>query len=91
VYYISANRDEDIFENPDVFDVGRSPNDHVAFGVGQHSCLGLSLARLEIKVIFEELLQRIPDMELTGDVRRLRSNFINGIKEMPVRFTPEAR
>jgi len=91
IWYISANRDEEMFENPDVFDVGRTPNEHIAFGGGgPHFCLGANLARLEIKVIFEEVVKRLPDMELAGPVRRLRSNFINGVKEMPVRYTPEA-
>jgi cholest-4-en-3-one 26-monooxygenase len=92
MYYPSANRDEDIFENPDVFDVRREHNPHVAFGGGgHHFCLGASLARLEIRVMFEELLPRLPDMALAGPPRRLRSNFINGIKHLPVRFTPERR
>lgn len=89
LYYNSANRDEAVFPDPDRFDVGRTPNDHLAFGVGQHFCLGANLARLEIRLFFEELLRRLPDLELAGPVRRLRSNFINGIKEMPVKFTPE--
>jgi cholest-4-en-3-one 26-monooxygenase len=91
VYYNSANRDEDVFPDGDRFDVGRTPNEHLAFGVGQHFCLGTSLARLEIKAMFEELLRRLPDIELAGPVRRLRSNFINGYKQIPVRFTPEKR
>ena len=90
MYYPSANRDEAIFEDGGRFDVGRSPNAHMAFGGGgPHFCLGASLARLEIRVMFEELLRRLPDMELDGPVQRLRSNFINGIKHMPVKFTPE--
>jgi cholest-4-en-3-one 26-monooxygenase len=89
IFYASANRDEDIFPHADRFDVGRSPNEHVAFGIGEHFCLGANLARLEIRLIFEELLTRLPDIELAGPVSRLRSNFINGIKRMPVRFTPE--
>jgi cytochrome P450 len=91
VYYTSANRDEDVFPDPFAFDVVRTPNEHLAFGVGQHVCLGSSLARLEIRVMFEELLRRLPDVELAGPVRRLRSNFINGFKSIPVRFTPEMR
>ena len=90
MFYTSANRDEDAFPNAATFDVARSPNDHLAFGVGQHFCLGSSLARLELKVVFEELLQRLPDLELDGPVRRLRSNFINGYKEIPVRFAASA-
>jgi len=91
VYYVSANRDEAVFEQPDRFDVGRSPNEHLGFGGGgPHFCLGANLARLEIRVMFEELLRRLPDIELNGPPRRLRSNFINGLKEMPVRFTPTA-
>ena len=90
IFYPSANRDEEVFPDPFAFDVGRTPNEHLSFGVGQHFCLGASLARLELKIIFEELLARLPDLELTGEIRRLRSNFINGIKQMPVRFTPEA-
>lgn len=91
MYYSSGNRDEDVFPNGNTFDIRREPNDHIAFGVGQHSCLGLNLARLEIRIMFEELLRRLPDIELDGEVRRLRSNFINGVKTMPVKFTPEQR
>lgn len=91
LYYASANRDEDVFKDPQQFDVAREPNDHIAFGIGQHSCLGLNLARLEIRVMFEELLKRMPDIELDGPVRRLRSNFINGVKAIPVKFTPGKR
>src|SRR5581483_1578599 len=77
IYYPSGNRDEAVFDQPDVFDVGRSPNPHMAFGGGgPHFCLGASLARLEIRCMFEELLSRMPDLELAGPVQRLRSNFI---------------
>ncbi len=89
MYYPSANRDESVFKNPDVFDVARSPNDHLAFGVGQHWCLGANLARLEIRIMFDELLRRMPELELDGPVRRLRSNFLNAIKSMPVKYRPE--
>lgn len=90
MYYIAANRDEDVFPDADTFDVGRDPNNHVAFGGGgPHFCLGASLARLEIRIMFEELLRRLPDMELAGPPARLRSNFISGIKHIPVKFTPE--
>jgi len=89
MYYSSANRDEDVFPDAHLFDVGRTPNEHLAFGTGQHFCLGANLARLEIRVMFEEILKRIPDLALDGEVRRLRSNFINGFKTIPIRFTPE--
>jgi len=90
VYYPSANRDADVFDDPDIFDVGRRPNPHLAFGIGEHFCLGSHLARMELQIIFEEILTRLPDIDLAGPLRRLRSNFIDGIKEMPVRFTPAA-
>ena len=91
LWYVSANRDEEIFPHPQRFDVGRTPNDHLAFGLGHHFCLGANLARLEIQTIFEEILRRLPDIEAAGPVTRLRSNFLNSIKSMPVRFTPERR
>jgi cytochrome P450 len=87
VFYSSANRDEDVFTDPFAFDIGRDPNPHIGFGGGgPHFCLGAHLARLELRVLFETLLARMPGITQTGDARRLRSNFINGIKEMPVRF-----
>ena len=89
IWYASANRDEEAFAGAHRFDVGRTPNDHLGFGIGPHFCLGAHLARLEIRTMFEELLRRLPDIELAGPVERLRSNFLNGIKHMPVRFTPE--
>ncbi len=87
----SANRDEAVFADADRFDVGRDPNPHLAFGVGTHFCLGANLARLEIRVMFEELLRRFPDMRLApgGEVRRYPSTFIRGWSSMPVEFTPE--
>ncbi len=92
LWYGSANRDETHFPDPDRFDVGRTPNAHVAFGGGgPHFCLGASLARLEGRVMFEELLRRLPDIELNGPVSRLRSYFINGIKHIPVKYTPVER
>ncbi|MFN8641620.1 MAG: cytochrome P450 [Candidatus Binatia bacterium] len=91
LWYPSVNRDEAVFKDPDTFDVGRSPNDHLAFGIGEHFCLGASLARLELNILFEEILRRLPDIQLVGTPARLRSNFVNGIKSMPVRFTPEGR
>jgi cytochrome P450 len=89
MFYPSANRDEDVFNDPYTFDVSRTPNDHLAFGIGQHWCLGANLARLEIKVMFEELMARMPDLELAGPVRRMRSNVVTAYMSMPVRYTPE--
>jgi cholest-4-en-3-one 26-monooxygenase len=90
LWYPSANRDEEVFADPDRFDIDRSPNEHLAFGIGQHFCLGANLARLELRIIFEEIVRRLRHPELAGPVRRLRSNFINGVKEMRIRFTPQA-
>lgn len=84
-YYASANRDEDVFADSMRFDIRRHPNDHVTFGGGGvHFCLGANLARLEIKCIMREFLRRYPNPELAGDVRRMRSDFINGIKYLPL-------
>ncbi|HET7016921.1 MAG TPA: cytochrome P450 [Streptosporangiaceae bacterium] len=88
LWYVSANRDETRFAEPGEFDVGRDPNPHVAFGGGgPHFCLGASLARLEVRVVLEELLSRYQAIELAGPVDRLRSNFIHGIKHLPVAVT----
>jgi cytochrome P450 len=85
-WFTSANRDEEIFPDPYRFDVTRTPNDHVTFGPGgPHFCLGAHLARLETKILFQELLPRLRSIELAGPVERIRSNFVNGIKRMPVR------
>ncbi len=90
LWYISGNRDADVFEDPFRFDVTRDPNPHMTFGAGgPHFCLGFSLAQLEIRIMFEELFRRLPDIELNGNVERMHSNFVNGIRHMPVRFTPE--
>lgn len=87
VFYPSANRDESVFADPYTFDVGREPNPQVGFGGGgPHFCLGAHLARLELRVLFETLLDRIPGITQAGEARHLRSNFINGIKELPVRL-----
>jgi cholest-4-en-3-one 26-monooxygenase len=89
LYYASANRDEEVFEDPHRFDVGRTPNDHVTFGGGGvHYCLGASLAKAEIRATMRQLVERLPDLELAGPVHRLHSDFVNGVKTMPVRFTP---
>ena len=84
--YESANFDEKQFDEPDRFDIARSPNEHLAFGFGAHFCLGASLARLELHAIFERLLARLPDLALATDGPPPRS--LTGISEMPVRFTP---
>ena len=90
-WHISANRDETVFTDPNRFDIGRTPNNHMAFGGGgPHFCLGANLARMEIRVMFDRLLDRLPDIHLDGDVQRLRSNFINGVKHIPVAFSPSA-
>ena len=92
MWHTSANRDETVFDDPFRFDIDRWPNKHIAFGGGgAHYCLGANLARMELKLIFQEILERIPDMRLTGDVDMLRSNFIGGVKHMPVAFTPGAK
>ena len=92
VFYGSGNRDEDVFEDPDRFDVGRDPNPHMAFGGGgPHLCLGLHVARIEIAVMLRELLTRLPDLAPAGDPAPLASNFITGVRTMPVTFTPGER
>jgi cytochrome P450 len=86
MWYTSANYDDDQFDDPFRFDLERRPNNHVTFGTGRHVCLGASLARLEVRILFEELLARISGYEITGEPDRLRSNFISGIKHLPVRM-----
>ena len=87
LWYVSANRDEAIFDEPFRFDITRDPNPHIAFGGGgPHFCLGAQLARLEIRVLFEQLARRTPKLEALGAPERLRSNFIGGIKHLPVRL-----
>ena len=89
LWYVAANRDESIFDDPDRFDVGRGPNPHVAFGGGgPHFCLGASLARLELRVLLEEMVERYDRIDLAGPVSRLRSNFLHGIKHLPVVLHP---
>ncbi len=88
LWYIAANRDPDAFPEPDRFDIRREPNPHLAFGAGRHFCLGAWLARLEVRVTLEELFRRVRAIAPTGPPDRLRSNFIHGIKHLPVRFIP---
>ncbi|HUA34687.1 MAG TPA: cytochrome P450 [Candidatus Binataceae bacterium] len=86
LFYPSANRDEEVFEDSFKFDVGRTPNPHVAFGIGEHFCLGANLARLELEVIYRQLMERLEYAELNGPIERLRSSFVGGIKHMPIKF-----
>jgi cholest-4-en-3-one 26-monooxygenase len=86
LYYGAANRDPDVFENPETFDVARTPNPHLAFGVGPHFCMGSHIARLEMRVTLEEFLRRFPRFELAGPPERQESNFISGIKRLPLRL-----
>jgi cytochrome P450 len=90
MYYTSANRDEAVFADSQAFDVHRSPNPHLAFGIGEHFCLGVHLARLEGRVFFEELLGTFPRIELAGEPVRLRSNLNNAFKRLPVSLGPSA-
>ena len=93
LFYPSANRDEAVFDRPDVFDITRDPNPHVAFGFGAHFCLGNQLARIELRVMFEQLFARLPDLRLASDgpFPYRESNFISGVETLPVVFTPSAR
>jgi cholest-4-en-3-one 26-monooxygenase len=89
MFYAAGNRDADLFEAADVFDVRRDPNEHLGFGGGgPHFCLGASLARAEVRILFETIAARMPGIAPAGRPRRLRSMFVNGIKEMPVRYRP---
>jgi cytochrome P450 len=88
VWFAPANRDVEVFDNPHVLDFSRKKDEHLAFGRGgPHYCLGTHLARLEIKVLYEQLFPRLKSIEQTGQERRLRSNFTNGLKHFPVRIT----
>ena len=84
MFYPSANRDEEVFDTPNRFDIRREPNPHLAFGVGEHYCLGANLARLELQAMFHQLAKRIETVELAGPIQRMRSNFVGGIKHMPI-------
>jgi cytochrome P450 len=88
MWYASGNRDEEVFTDPYRFDVTRTRVDHLSFGRGSpHGCLGGHLAAMEIRLLFGELLPRLRSIELTGAISRVRSNFVNGIKRLPVRVT----
>lgn len=84
--YPAACRDEKYFPDPDRFDMRRDPNKHIAFGFGPHMCLGLHLARLELKILFEELMPRLKSVELAGTPRWVEANFLSGLKSLPIRF-----
>jgi cytochrome P450 len=84
--YTSANRDEDVFADPQRFDITRHPNPHLSFGIAEHFCLGVHLARLEGKIFFEELLATFPSIELIGEPKRVRSNLNNALKSLPIRL-----
>ena len=87
MYYTSANRDDEVFSDPQAFDIHRHPNPHLSFGIGSHFCLGVHLARLEGKVFFEELLDSFATIELIGEPVRIRSNLNNTLKRLPVRLS----
>jgi len=86
LFYPSANRDEEVFDDPFAFRVDRKPNPHLAFGIGEHFCLGANLARLELRVAFRHLVKRLEDVELAAPIERLRSSFVGGIKRVPIRY-----
>ena len=92
LFYPSANRDEEVFEDPFSFRIDRRPNRHLGLGVGEHFCLGAHLARLELSVAYKYLLPRIEEIELTGPVSRLHSALVGGVKHLPIRYKlrPEA-
>ena len=84
--YASGNRDEDVFENPDVFDIDRKPNRQLAFGNGAHLCLGQHLARMEMRILYEELLPKLKSVRLNGEAKLSESFFVNGLKTLPIAF-----
>ncbi len=87
INYVAANHDDRVFENPRKFDAARSPNRHLAFGAGAHQCLGLHMARMEMKILFNELLDRIETVELAGEPKRAKSSFVGGLKTLPLKYT----
>jgi cytochrome P450 len=86
LFYPSANRDEEVFVDPFKFDITRIPNPHLAFGIGEHYCLGANLARIELQIMFRQLMERLERAEMAGPVERMRSSFVGGIKHMPIRY-----
>jgi len=89
MWFASGNRDDAKFDDPWTLKLDRHPNDHMTFGKGPHTCMGANLARFEMRIMFETLLPRIAEIQQTGDIVRLRSNFVNGIKRFPIRITPK--
>jgi cytochrome P450 len=86
MFYPSANRDEEVFGDPDVFRIDRTPNPHLAFGIGEHFCLGTPLARLELRILFGQLLERLEHAELVGPAERLRASLVGGLKHLPIHY-----
>jgi cytochrome P450 len=86
LFYASANRDEAVFEEPDVFRIDRDPNPHLAFGIGEHFCLGTHLARQSQRALLRELVRRIDAIELAGDPVQIASSFVVGLKQLPIRY-----
>ena len=89
VFFASANRDELVFTDPDTFDPGRSPNPHIAFGHGPHFCVAAQLARVQMRAMLAAVLDRFATVELAGPPQRLRSNFQNGVKHLPIRWSSD--
>ena len=90
LFYPSANRDEEVFEDPFEFRIDRDPNPHLAFGIGEHFCLGSKLARMEVRLLFEELVPRLEEIELLGPPDRLWSSLVGGVKHLPIRYQVRA-
>lgn len=86
LFYPSGNRDEAIFDEPNVFKVDRNPNPHIGFGRGEHFCLGANLARLELRVLFRQLIERVDEVSLAGPFERVSSSFLGGVKRMPIQY-----
>ena len=84
--YVSGNRDEDVFDEPFRFDIGRDPNKHISFGYGVHFCLGAALARLEVNSFFSALLPRLESAELAGEPAHMATTFVGGLKHLPIRY-----
>jgi len=90
LFYSSANRDEAVFEDPFTFRVDRKPNPHLAFGIGEHFCLGAHLARRSQRALLAELVRRLDSIELAGPPERIHSSFVVGLKKLPLRYRPNA-